>query len=249
MRSHPREIMESFSKKVKEQLAALEPKKKCCRFTDDALDALVPRKRENIGAELCNIYDKCLCDNCRITFLRKLFRMYGAVTSPEKSYHLDFTFGEGENCDAAEKILSELGFEFRRTMRRDKHVLYIKDSSAIEEFLVMIGASAAAFELMNEKIMRDFRNSVNRQVNCDTANIEKQLSAGKKYVEAIGKLRESGKIEALPEELRLTAQLRYENEQLSLTELGNLHNPTVSKSGIRHRLERILNLSEELLKE
>ena len=241
--------MESFSKKVKDQLAAAEPKKKCCRFTDDAMEALVSRKREDIGEELRQVYEKSRCDNCRITFLRRLFRMYGAVTDPEKSYHLDFTFGESGCCDEAEEILADLGFDFRRTMRRDKHVLYIKDSSAIEEFLVMIGASAAAFELMNEKIMRDFRNSVNRQVNCDTANIEKQLSAGKKYVDAIAKLMESGRIEALPEDLRLTARLRYENEQMILTELGNLHNPPVSKSGIRHRLERILRLSEELLKE
>lgn len=241
--------MESFSKKVKEQLAAEEPKKKCCRYTDNDMAALAPRKKEDIGEDLRSVFEKCRCDGCRMTVLRRLFRIFGAVTDPEKSYHLDFTFSESGSCDAAEEILAELGFDFRRTMRREKHVLYLKDSSAIEEFLVTIGASAAAFELMNSKIVRDFRNSVNRQVNCDTANIEKQLAAGKKYIEAIGKLMEADKMDALPDDLRETAKLRYENDQLSLTDLGKLLNPPVSKSGIRHRLERILLLSQELLKE
>lgn len=241
--------MESFSKKVKEQLAAEEPKKKCCRHTDADMQALAPRKKEDIGVELREIFAKCRCDACRTTFLRQLFRIFGSITDPEKSYHLDFTFTESGSCGAAEEILAEFGFDFRRTMRREKHVLYLKDSSAIEEFLVTIGASAAAFDLMNSKIIRDFRNSVNRQVNCDTANIEKQLAAGKKYIEAIDRLMQAEKIEALPEDLRETARLRHDNTQLSLTELGNLHNPPVSKSGVRHRLERILLLSEDLLKE
>lgn len=240
--------MESFSKKIKSLLATEEPKKGCCRYMENNLLSLSPRKKEDIGDELREIFSKCRCESCRITYLRNLFRLFGSVTDPAKAYHLDFTFAKSGSCNAAEEVLEQLGFAFRRTMRREKHVLYLKDSSAIEDFLVAIGASAAAFDVMNSKIVRDFRNAVNRQVNCDTANIEKQLAAGKKYIDAIGRLKEADKIDALPDELRQTAVLRYENDQLSLTDLGNLFNPPVSKSGIRHRLERILKLSEELLK-
>lgn len=242
--------MESFSKKVKIQLAAEEIKKKCCRTTDSEMASLLPRKKEELGEELRVIYENCRCDNCRIVYLRRLFELFGSVTDPQKSYHLDFTFLGESSCDAVEEVLAEMGFDFRRTVRRDKndrekYVLYIKDSSAIEDFLVALGASSAAFDVMNSKIVHEFRNSVNRQVNCDTANIEKQLAAGKKYIEAIQQLIDSGRIEALPEELRETARLRYENDQLSLTDLGKLLNPQVSKSGVRHRLERIMAFAEE----
>lgn len=243
--------MESFSKRIKNQLREEEIRKKCCRYTDNAMLALVARKKEDLGDELRMNFGKCRCDNCRVVYLRQLFNIFGSVTDPTKAYHLDLTFSNEGSCDAAEEILAEIGFDFRRTIRRDnmhnrdKYVLYIKDSSAIEDFLVAVGASSAAFELMNSKIVNEFRNSVNRQVNCDTANIEKQLAAGKKYIEAIRYLIESGRIETLSEELRETAKLRYENEQLSLTELGKLLNPPVSKSGVRHRLERILAIAEE----
>lgn len=245
--------MESFSKKVKNQLAAEEIKKKCCRYTDNEMQSLAPRKKEELGDELREIFENCRCDGCRIVYLRRLFEIYGSVTDPKKSYHLDFSFTFESSCDAAEESLAEMGFEFRRTVRRDKngrekYVLYLKDSSAIEDFLVALGASAAAFDVMNSKIIGEFRNSVNRQVNCDTANIEKQLAAGKKYIDAIKQLMDSGKIEALPDDLKETARVRYENDQLSLTDLGKMLNPPVSKSGVRHRLERILAFAEDNLR-
>ena len=138
------------------------------------------------------------------------------------------------------------GFSFGASVRRGKYVIYMKNSTDIEDFLVFIGAQTAAFDVMNEKIVREFRNSVNRQVNCDTANIEKQLAAGKKYIDAVRLLIEADKIDSLPDELRETALLRYENHQLSMTELGRLLTPEVSKSGVRHRLERILEFSREI---
>jgi len=239
--------MESFAKKVKEQLKAEQIRKKCCKFTENSMTDLASRKKEDIGSELSEIFSKCRCDLCRTVFLRHLFIIFGGVTDPEKSYHLDFTFNEENSCIAAEAILLSMGFDFRRTTRREKHVLYMKDSALIEDFLAAAGASSAAFDVMNEKIVREFRNSVNRQVNCDTANIEKQLAAGKKYIEAIRLLIEADKIDSLPEDLRETALLRYENHQLSLTELGRMLTPEVSKSGVRHRLERILAFSRETL--
>lgn len=238
--------MESFSKNVKNQLQQIEIKKKCCRYTASAIEELCRSKTESISGELSEIYNKCRCDGCKTVFVRMLFCHFGSVTSPDKQYHLDFSFKFEDECDTVSEILSDLGFEFKSTVRRERFVLYIKESSAIEDFLVFIGAQSAAFEVMNSKIVREFRNSVNRQVNCDTANIEKQLASAKKYTDAINKLIDTGKIDSLPEELKITAQLRAENEQLSLSDLGKLFNPPVSKSGIRHRLDKILTLAENI---
>ncbi len=234
--------MGSYSKEVKTQLEAEKIQKKCCRFTDEKLRTV--DKSTDSSEILRETWERCRCDGCRTAFIRRLFLLYGSITNPEKSYHLDFTMKYADEADAIESCLAEAGFSFHRSTRRDKYVLYIKNSTDIEDFLVYIGASGAAFELMNSKILRDFRNSVNRQVNCDTANIEKQLGSARKYIEAIRFLENCGRIDSLPEELKKTAKLRLENDQLSLAELGKLFEVPVSKSGMRHRLDRILSTAE-----
>lgn len=236
---------ESFSAKIKEQLREEEIKKKCCRriFTD--ILALESGQSEDFPAALDGIVQKCRCENCAPVCVRALFLLFGSMTDPAKSYHLDFTVKTEGERDALHQILSDLGLDFRATMRAGKYVLYIKDSAAIEDFLVFMGAQSAAFELMNRKIEREFRNSVNRQVNCDTANIEKQLASAKKYIEAVRYLIDSGSIDRLSPELKNTALLRLENEQLNLADLGRIANPPVSKSGIKHRLEKILAFANE----
>ena len=223
--------MESFSKNVKAQLQAIEIKKSCCRYT---------MKLVQSGGNLAEAYSKCLCDGCRAVFVREMFVKYGSITDPAKQYHLDFSFKTEEERDAAYEILSSVGFDFRKTVRRERFIIYIKESSVIEDFLVYMGAQNAAFDVMNSKIVHEFRNSVNRQVNCDTANIEKQLASVKKYTDAIKLLEENGKLDTLPDELKETARVRMENEQLSLADLGALLTPPVTKSGVRHRLDKIL---------
>ena len=136
----------------------------------------------------------------------------------------------------------------RRTQRTKQYIYYLKDGEAIADFLAYIGANTAAFDFMNSRIEREFRNNINRQVNCDTANIEKQLRAVRKYNDVIGQLVASDKIDSLPAELRETAILRLENEQLSLTDIGKLLKPPVSKSGVKHRLDKIMALAEDILK-
>lgn len=234
-------MTESFSKKVKDQLEAVEIKKKCCKFTADALSEL--DKKTDSAEIIGEVYKKCRCDVCRVVFWRKLFTVYGSVTDPEKSYHMELSFYHEAERDTVLELIIDSGFDFRPSTRKNKYILYVKDSAVIEDLLVYMGASSAAFDVMNSKIVHEFRNSVNRQVNCDTANIEKQLQAVKKYTDAISALIETGKIDSLPADLKETALLRVENDQLSLTDLGKLMNPQVSKSGVRHRLERILDFA------
>jgi len=134
----------------------------------------------------------------------------------------------------------------RSASGRETWILYYKSTAEMEDFLAYIGASGAAFDIMNAKIVKEFRNSVNRQVNCDTANIEKQVEASKKYIEAIRLLIDTGAITKLPEALQKTARLRLEYDQVSLTELGNLCEPKVSKSGMKHRMEKLLEYAVSL---
>lgn len=235
--------MKSFSKKLKDQLLKEEIKKKCCRFTANAVSEV--NMELGCGEVLRDIFGKCRCEGCRSTMMRQIFLERGSVTDPEKNYHLDFTFPVEETALAMHEILMECGFSFGTSVRRGKYVIYMKDSTAIEDFLVFIGAQTAAFDVMNSKIVREFRNSVNRQVNCDTANIEKQLKAAGKYIAAIESLTESGKLDTLSAELKEAARLRMEHKQMPLAELSALTNPPVSKSGMKHRLEKLLAIAND----
>ncbi len=218
-------MRESFSQKVKNQTAAAEIRKKCCRHTcsDLAGDAVPDPER------LRDIWEKCRCDGCRTVFFRELFRICGSAFV--------------RDC------LGEAGFSFGSSVRKGRSVLWLRDSGSVEDFLAYLGATSASFDVMNAKIDREFRGNVNRQVNFDTANIEKQLKAVRKYADAVESLKAAGRYDLLPEDLRLTGDLRVANEQLNLEELGKLHDPPISKSGVKHRLEKILRAAEELEEE
>ncbi len=236
---------ESFQDKVRRQLGAAEIKKKCCRHTL----ADCQNMRDEDAASLRAIYEKCRCEGCRSVLFRSLFLTHGSVTDPAKSYQLDFVFQSGEFADATQELLADCGFLFGRSERKGKMVLYLRDSTGVGDFLAMIGATGAAFDVMNLRIESDFRSNVNRQVNFDTANIEKQLRSMKKTGDAVAKLKAAGAYDRLPEEVRSAWELQEANGQSSLEELGRMMNPPISKSGVRHRLEKILRAAAELDKE
>ena len=137
-------------------------------------------------------------------------------------------------------LLQEQNFSPKHLERSGNYIVYFKQSSAIEDFLTFIGASGSAMELMSAKIEKDMRNSVNRRVNCDTANVSKTVDAAAAQLEAITRL----DLSTLPEKLCETARLRLENPELSLTELAELFEPPVTKSGLNHRLRKLKELSE-----
>ena len=247
-------MKESFSQKCKESLIALTVRKKCCRYLWDAVMTAEMSDSADTAAQIRTWGEGCRCETCLSVLIRAMFVRFGAMTDPEKRYHLEFTFRSEAERDAATVILENAGFTMHASVRhpkngQEKWILYYKSSSDMEDFLAYIGASAAAFDIMNAKIVKEFRNSVNRQVNCDTANIEKQLEASKKYIDAIRILTETGAISKLPETLQKTAKLRLEYEQVSLAELGNLCEPKVSKSGMKHRMEKLLEYASGLLNE
>ncbi len=238
----------SFSASVKEALMNTDIKKKCCRRSFSDASSLF-QKNEGFYMTPCQVLDSLRCDGCMREFLKAAFISCGSVTAPEKRNHLDYTFADTELYNAVKIALENAGFFFGETTRRGKSVLYLKDNDVIGDFLAYIGATRAAFDVMNTKIMKELRNNANRQVNCDTANIEKAISASQKYIEAIEYLKEKGAIATLPPELREAAELRETYSQASLTELAKKCRPAITKSGIKHRLEKLLTAAEELQKE
>ncbi len=191
--------------------------------------------------------ERFACESDAGAFLRGVFLACGTVNMPDASYHLEL-LPEGDDFLVALKdFLTECGIPpkvIKRTARKAPS-LYYKDSSAMEDFLNYIGAQKSAFQLMNVKIMRDIRNNVNRQSNCDMANLDKTITAATRQMEAIWSIAEQGKADTLPPELRQTFDLRAAHPDANLTDLAAMHEPPLSKSGVSHRLSRLVALANE----
>jgi len=185
--------------------------------------------------------DEC----CRRSFVRGAFLAGGSITNPEKSYHLELVTAHYNVSRETYSLLLELGFFPKETSRGGNYTTYFKQSSAIEDFLMLIGAPIQAMKLMSAKIEKDMRNIVNRKVNCDTANVSKTVDASAAQIEAIRKIEVTGAYDTLPERLRQTAQLRLQNPELSIQELADISLPPVTKSCLNHRLRKLSVLSEE----
>ena len=177
-------------------------------------------------------------------YFKGAFLVSGSVNSPSAAYHLEI---ETPNCaNAAASLLDKIGINFKYSVRSGVGVLYLKESSAIEDFLNFIGARTAGFALINERIKREIRGNVNRQKNFDLANLKKTVAAGEKYTVAIRKLISTNRIKVLPADLQVTAKLKYENPGVGLAELAALHQPAISKSGVYPRLEKLLDEADKL---
>lgn len=182
----------------------------------------------------------------RAAFAKGLFLGCGSVSDPQKGYHLEFSLPFLNLSRDVESVLTESGFAPKRVQRGGGYIIYLKDSEQIEDLLTMMGASAAALQIMNIKVYKDLRNKVNRIMNCEAANIEKMVRAAGKQIENINAiLRQKGEL-GLPGDLLELARLRLQNPEMSLQELGALMNPAVSRSGVSRRFSRIAHIAEEL---
>ncbi|MBQ7624690.1 MAG: DNA-binding protein WhiA [Clostridia bacterium] len=198
-----------------------------------------PKGSLQLNHALCE--DEC----CRASFLRGVLLSGGCITSPEKGYHLEIVSSHYTAARQTATLLSEMDITPRYIQRRGNHILYFKDSSLIEDVLAAAGATNSAMEIMLKKVERELNNSVNRKVNCDSANLDKTVAAAGKQLDAIRKLQKAGKLDGLSSSLRETAYLRLENPELSLNALCELHKKPVSKPGLSSRFKRLIELSEE----
>ena len=181
-------------------------------------------------------------------FLRGAFLACGVVTDPNKSYHLEFSVGDKEKSKELHRIITESGMKVKTSCRKDKYILYSKDSEAIADILTYIGAMLSSMEVMNAKIYKDVRNNVNRAVNCETANIDKTIEAGRKQAAAIEMIENTKGLGFLSEDLRKIAEIRKETSDLSLSDIGKMVDPPISRSGVYHRLKKICEIAEGLKK-
>ncbi len=182
-------------------------------------------------------------DCCIAAFLRGVFLMAGTVAGPDKKSHLELKTARHSLAGEETSLLLDLHLSPKMTRRGSTYVLYFKDGASIEDFLTSIGAPRAAMELMEAKVEKMLRNTINRQVNCETANMVKAADASARQVAAIQRVLRTQGEEFFPERLRETVRLRLAYPTDSLAELAARFDPPISKPGLSHRLKKITELS------
>lgn len=187
-------------------------------------------------------------DECSGAFLRGVFISCGSVTDPNKEYHLEIVLPQTERSATLLEFITEHGMAMKETRRgRSKRsVIYAKESELIEDFLTYIGAPNHSMEIMQVKIVKDFRNRVNRSVNCESANLDKTVAAANRSADDIQLIFSTLGEGSLSPELQQTARLRLENQDLSLSELCGLFPEPITRSGLNHRLKKLAKIAEEI---
>ena len=192
------------------------------------------------------IQEDIIDNNNVFAFLAGAFISCGSVTEPIKEYHLEFAVPFEELCTDLKKLLERLGIMSKYVERKGLYVLYFKGSEDIEDMLTLMGATKSSIELMNVKILKDVRNKANRIANCDAANIERTLKASEKQIEDIEYIMNTEGLESLTPELRNMAELRLENPDVSLKELGEMLDKPVGRSGANHRLKKLMEIADQI---
>ncbi len=180
---------------------------------------------------------------CKREFLRGAFLGAGAISDPFKNYNLEFVTSKKDLCGDLVELFAEMGFTLHSTVRKKKYVAYVKNSEVIEDILALLGACKAQMELINIIIEKEIRNDVNRNANGETSNLSRTINASVDQIRAIHRIQETIGLESLPDDLREIACLRLKYKDSSLTELGKLLNPPLTKSGVNHRIKKIMKLS------
>ena len=199
-------------------------------------------KETSLRINRANIQDEC----CVSSFLRGVFLSCGMVTDPERGYHLEFVVPYKKLSSDLIKFFDELELSPKYIVRKGNHIVYFKISESIEDILAVIGAQDASLYLMNVKIEKDVKNKVNRIINFEMSNISKTVEAANIQLESIAYINKKIGISALPDNLQSIAKLRLENPEASLKDLGNMLDEPISRSGVNHRLDRIVKIAEKL---
>ena len=179
-------------------------------------------------------------------FIRGLFMGAGSVNNPENKYHLEIIVANEENLWMVKELLENLGIHIKILQTKQKNSLYLKEGEEISRFLALIGANKAVMQFEDIRVQREMRGKVNRLVNCESANLNKTINASIEQIAAIRKLKQDGKFNKLDENLKEIANLRLENPDMPLSELGKLLKNPIGKSGVNYRLKKILEIANEL---
>ena len=183
---------------------------------------------------------------CKRAFIRGAFLTSGSMSDPEKFYHFEIVCPTERKAEFIQSILLGFSFDARIVQRKRYYVVYIKEGEQIVDLLNIMMAHRSLLNLENVRILKEVRNSVNRQVNCETANLNRTVSAAVKQLEDINYIKDTVGLDSLSEGLMEIAVLRAENTEVSLKELGQMLLPPVGKSGVNHRLRKISEIADEL---
>lgn len=262
----------SFSSEVKEELYDKIPKARHCQLAEmsaisdfsgisklrsdndpeesDVSDALtrkyftLTRKTSTISkyGDRDDVYLWQPC--CKRAYLRGAFLAAGSVNDPSGAYHFEIVCKGDENVSRLKKVIEGLELTPGITKRKGTTVVYLKEAEAIVTVLGLMGASRAVLAFEDARVLKDMRGQVNRKVNCETANISKTVGAGLRQIEAIKKIESKRGLSSLPDGLRKLAELRLENPDMPLSALGELLDPPLGKSGVNHRLRKLIEIAQ-----
>lgn len=210
----------SFSSRVKEELTTISRK-----------DFTLKRKTSKMSTK---------------GLIRDAFLRSGSISDPEKFYHLEIVFTSHEEAKSIQKMLEDFGLDAKIVERKGHYVVYLKEGAQIADMLRIMEAPLALMEFENIRIVKEMRNSINRQVNCEAANLGKTISAAVKQVEDIRYICSKVGLDNIPESLAEIAKIRLEYPEATLKELGELMDPPLGKSGVNHRLKKLSELAEDL---
>lgn len=183
---------------------------------------------------------------CKRAYLRGAFLCVGSMSDPKKGYHLEFVCEHEEQAKQIRFVIADFELEARIIRRKNHYVVYMKEGAAIVDLLNVMGARLSLMYLENLRVEKEVRNSVNRKVNCEAANITKTVHAASRQIEDILYLQQHYGMENLPESLRKMAEIRLEYPESPLQELGRYLNPPVGKSGVNHRLRKLSELADKI---
>ena len=216
--------------KIKQTIPAIETEQNRIKLTADLLYEPEPFKHQDKWKAI----------------LRGSFLGAGSLNEPSKKYHLEVIFAEEQVAKGIQKILEAFSIKVKILKKKKETSIYSKEGEEISKILAFIGASTAVLKYEEIRVMRDTRNSINRLVNCETANINKTIVAAVEQIEAINQLKKAKKFEELPEALKEIAELRCQHPDASLIELGQKLTNPIGKSGVNHRLKKLQELAAEL---
>lgn len=209
-------------------------------FSKDLKDELLELKMWDLGSNMKQ--DEQLAR----LYIREAFIKSGSVNDPNKKYHLQIMFKEKAKAEEMQTLLNNFNIHAKIIIKEKDYMLYLKDGEEISEFLALVGANKSVIKFEEIRVIKEKRNDINRLVNCETANLNKTINASVKQIEDIKKIKKAGKFNELPETLKEIAEVRINNPEMSLIELGKLLDKPIGKSGVNHRLKKLSQIVEEL---
>lgn len=189
-------------------------------------------------------FENKFSENEKKALVRGTFLGSGSINEPKNKYHLEVIFKDEFYAEKIQELLKEYNIQVKILIKKKGVSIYIKEGEEISKYLAFIGATKSVLKYEEIRVVKETRNNINRIVNCETANLNKTINASVAQIEAIHKLKENGKFDSLPDTLKEIANLRIENPDATLLELGTMLKNPIGKSGVNHRLKKLQELSE-----